>query len=56
LLEDGQPKIREELKKAQKIKKESEEKSYVNPELAEQSSEKGKEFFKAGKWGDAISE
>lgn len=49
LLEDGVQKVKDELKAVTKLKKEKEEKDYLNPELAEKACETGNALFKEGK-------
>ena len=49
LLEDGVQKVRDELKAVTKLKKEKEEKEYLNPELAEKACENGNALFKEGR-------
>ncbi|KAM3128182.1 hypothetical protein pb186bvf_019729 [Paramecium bursaria] len=56
LLEDNIPSTKEDLRKVQKIKKERDEQSYINPEIAEQNNAQGGEFFKSGKFPDAVRE
>eukprot|EP00331_Platyophrya_macrostoma_P030711 CAMPEP_0176453916 /NCGR_PEP_ID=MMETSP0127-20121128/29553_1 /TAXON_ID=938130 /ORGANISM="Platyophrya macrostoma, Strain WH" /LENGTH=586 /DNA_ID=CAMNT_0017842927 /DNA_START=12 /DNA_END=1772 /DNA_ORIENTATION=+ len=56
LLEDSNPKVKDDLKKAEKEKKIVDEKKYINPELAEQHKEKGNEIFKKGDFPGALKE
>lgn len=49
LVEDGSQKVRDELRVIKKIKKEKEDKEYINPELAEKACETGNAYFKEGK-------
>lgn len=42
------------LQKAEKAKKEADEKAYINPELSQQEKERGNEFFKKGMHPEAI--
>lgn len=49
LLEDGVQKVKDELKAVTKLKKDKEEKDYLNPELAEKACETGNALFKEGK-------
>jgi len=44
-LEDNNPKVRDEMKRIEKLKKEVEAKKYINPEIAEQHRLKGNELF-----------
>lgn len=44
------------MKEAAKIKKKEEEQAYINPEIAEQENTKANEFFKAGKFPDALKQ
>ena len=46
LLEDHVPKVKDDLKKVQKLKKELEAKQYLNPTIAEQNCEQGNAFYK----------
>ncbi len=46
LIEDQVPKVKDELLKVRRQKKERDEKAYINPELAEQACEKGNALFK----------
>ncbi|KAJ8971761.1 hypothetical protein NQ317_001666 [Molorchus minor] len=48
------PEIKTLLSEVEKIFKEEEEKSYINPELAEQEKEIGNEFFKKGDYATAV--
>ena len=56
LLEDNNQNVRDSLKKLQKMMAELEAKKYINPEIAEEHNEKGKEIFKTGKFPDALKE
>jgi len=56
LLENPDPKIKDEVKRLEKLKKEIDAKDYVNPEIAEQHRLKGNEFFGLGKYPDAVKE
>jgi len=56
LLENNDYKVKEEMKRVEKIKKDAEEKAYLNPELAEQHRLKGNELYGQGKFPDAIKE
>lgn len=46
LLENQDYNVREELKNIQKMKKEKDDKDYIDPVKAEESNETAKEFFK----------
>lgn len=48
LIENRVKSVEEEYKKVEKLKKIKDEQSYINPELAEQANERGKEAFKSG--------
>lgn len=48
LVEDHLSKIKDDLLKVKKLKKERDDKAYINPELAEQACEKGNALFKDG--------
>ena len=56
LLENNDYKVKEEMKKIEKTKKEAEIKAYINPEIAEQHRLKGNELYGEGKFPDAIKE
>lgn len=56
LLETNDHRIKEELKKVQKLKEKIEAERYINPEIAEENNNKGNEFYKAGKFPDALRE
>lgn len=56
LLENRDDKVKEEMKKVEKLKKDTEAAAYVNPELAEQHRLKGNELYGQGKYPDAIKE
>jgi len=56
LLEKNDEALRKTVKKLKESVKKLEEQAYVNPELALQHREKGNEFFKNGKWEEAIFE
>lgn len=55
-LEHNDYKYKDGLKKIQNLKKESEAKAYINPEIAEEHRVKGNELFKEGKFPAAIKE
>jgi len=44
-LEDNNPKVKDEVKRIEKLKKDLDAKKYINPELAEQHRVKGNEYF-----------
>ncbi|XP_066151577.1 stress-induced-phosphoprotein 1 [Euwallacea fornicatus] len=48
------PEIRTLLSEVEKLIKEEEKNSYINPELAEQEKEKGNEYFKKGDYANAV--
>lgn len=48
LLEENNPKVRDEFNKIKKLKKEKEAKEYINPELAEKHNEQGTALYKEG--------
>lgn len=48
LLEENNPKVRDELNKFKKLKKEKDAKDYINPELAEKHNEQGTALYKEG--------
>ena len=48
LIEDHNQKVKDELLKIKKVKKERDEKAYINPQLAEEHCEKGNALFKEG--------
>lgn len=56
LLENNDPKVKDEVKKIEKLKKEQEMKNYINPEISEQHRLKGNELYGQGKYPDAIKE
>ncbi len=56
LLESNDPNVKDQLKKAEKMKKEDEEKKYINPEIAEQHRQAGNALFEQHKFPDAIKE
>jgi stress-induced-phosphoprotein 1 len=56
LLENNDYKVKEEMKKVEKMKKEHEEKSYINPEIAEEHRIRGNQFYGEGKYPEAIKE
>jgi tetratricopeptide (TPR) repeat protein len=50
LLEENNPKVKDELSKIKKIKKEKEAKDYINPALADQHNEQGTALYKEGNY------
>ncbi|CAH1999721.1 unnamed protein product [Acanthoscelides obtectus] len=48
------PEVKTLLSEVERIIKEEEEKSYINPELAEKEKEMGNEFFKKGDYATAV--
>jgi len=56
LLENNDPKVKDEVKKIEKLKKEQEAKNYINPEISEQHRLKGNELYGQGKYPEAIKE
>ena len=54
LLEKSDPRIKDALKEANKLKKKAEEEAYINPEIAEQENTKANELYKAGKYPEAL--
>lgn len=55
LMENRDSAVEKALKTLQKEKKLAAENEYVNPELCEQARQEGNEFFKAGKYPEAIA-
>lgn len=49
LVEDSNSKVKDDLSKFKKNKKEKDAKEYINPELAEQHNEQGATLYKEGK-------
>jgi len=56
LLENNDKTIKDYHKEALKIKKKLDDEKFINPEIAEEHNVKANEFFKAGKFADAIKE
>ena len=54
LLEKSDPRIKDALKEANKLKKKAEEEAYINPEIGEQENTKANELYKAGKYPEAL--
>ena len=46
LMEDTNQKVKDDLNKCKKMKKEKEAKEYINPELAEKHNEQGSALYK----------
>lgn len=56
LVEDSNSKVKDDLSKFKKNKKEKDAKEYINPELAEQHNEQGATLYKEGKFPQALKE
>jgi stress-induced-phosphoprotein 1 len=56
LLENSDPSVKEQLKKAEKQKREDEERKMIDPALAEEHMAKGKELFAKGDFPSAVKE
>lgn len=56
LMEDNVPAIKDSMKRLEKLKKDSEAKAYLNPEMADAHKVAGTELFKAGDYPAAIKE
>jgi len=54
LLDDRNSKTLQLLKQAEKVREEIKIKEYINPELADKAKNEGNEFFKVGKFPEAI--
>ncbi|KAG8952056.1 Hsp90 cochaperone [Tulasnella sp. 419] len=54
LSEHRTPDILNKLRDAEKLKKESDKKAYINPELADKAREEGNALFKAGDFAGAV--
>ena len=54
LLEKKDPRIKDALKEAQKLKKKEDELSYINPDIAEEENQKANQLFKEGKYPAAL--
>ena len=48
LLEDGNQKVKDELARVKKLKKEQDELAYINPEAASQANEAANALYKEG--------
>jgi stress-induced-phosphoprotein 1 len=48
LMEDTVQKVKDDLSKCRKLKKEKEAKEYINPELAEKHNDQGAALYKEG--------
>ena len=55
-MENNDPVIKDQFKKAEKMKKEHEEKAYINPEIAEEHRQKGNKLFEQGDFPGAVKE
>lgn len=55
-MENNDNTVREQFKRAEKMKKEDEAKRYINPEIAEQHRQKGNELFATGDFPSAVKE
>ena len=56
LLENNDAGVKDQLKKAERAKKEFEDKQYINPEIAEQHRVSGNKLFEAGDYPGAVKE
>ena len=56
LLENNDPNVKDQLKKAEKQKKEDEEQKYLDPEIAEQHRLAGNALFEQSKYPAAVKE
>jgi len=56
LMEYSDDRVKFQLKNLEKLKRKKDEEAYVNPEVAEQHNVSANEFFKSGKFKDAINE
>ena len=56
LLEHKDERIKDELRKIEKLKKQRDEELYINPEIAEEHNNKANDFYKAGKYPDSLKE
>ncbi len=56
LLESNDPNVKDQLKKAEKMKKDDEEKKYLSPEKAEEHRLAGNDFFAKGDYPGAVKE
>jgi stress-induced-phosphoprotein 1 len=54
LLENGDPNVKDQLKKAEKAKKEDEERKMINPELAEELRKEGNSFYEKADYPNAV--
>lgn len=55
LVEYSDPKVKNALKDAQRIKKKKEEEAYIDPEISKQVRSEGNELFLAGKFPESIA-
>lgn len=56
LLENNDPAVKDQLKKAEKIKKEDEEKKLIDPVKAEEYRKAGNDLFEKGNYPAAVKE
>jgi stress-induced-phosphoprotein 1 len=56
LLEVQDSRIKDALRDVQNLKKKIDAEKYINPELAEEHNNKGNEFYKSGKYPDALKD
>jgi stress-induced-phosphoprotein 1 len=56
LLENNDPAVKDQLKKAEKLKKEDEERKMIDPEKGEEHRKKGNELFEKGDFPGAVKE
>lgn len=56
LLENNDPNVRDQLKKAERMRKEDEERKYINPEKAEEHRLAGNALFEKGDYPNAVKE
>jgi len=56
LLECSDVKVRDRLKKLEKLKKKLDKENYIDPEKGLEHKAKGNQFFKEGKWPEAVKE
>ena len=54
LLENGDASVKDQLKKAEKAKKDDEEKKMINPEMAEELRKEGNSFYEKGDYPNAV--
>lgn len=56
LIEDTNQKVKDDLVRCKKMKKDKEALEYINPELAEKHNEEGTNLYKQGKFPAALKE